>query len=67
MSETEERMAEIHRRVEELDKLLAKNVVPTSASDPRTQSAEEMQYFADRREERQSLITELEELMQDEN
>ena len=63
MTETEERIGEINRRVEELDKLLAKDIAPTSANAPRTQSAEELQYFADRREERQFLLAELEEIL----
>jgi hypothetical protein len=66
MSETDERIAEIHRRVEELDKLLAKNIAYTSADNPSTESFEAMQYFDDRREERQLLLAELEELLKNE-
>ena len=63
LSEPEERIAVIQGRVEELDRLLASHVVPTSANDPRTQSIAEMQYFHDRREERRLLLAELEELL----
>lgn len=65
MSETEERIAEIQSRVEELDKLLAKNIAYTSADNPSTQNFDAMQYFNDRREERRSLLAELEELLQE--
>jgi hypothetical protein len=63
MSETEGRITTIQRRIEELDRLLATHVAPTSANDPRTQSVDEMQYFHDRREERRLLLAELEELL----
>jgi hypothetical protein len=63
MSDIEERINAIQLRVEELDNLLARNAVPTSANNPRTQRIEEMQYFQDRREERTMLLMELEELL----
>ncbi len=54
-----ERIKEIHRRVEELDALLAKYVEPTPADDPRTLTTAEMEYFSDTREERRLLLEEL--------
>jgi hypothetical protein len=66
MSETEERIAGIHRRVEELDELLAKNIAYTPADNPSTQNFEAMQFFNDRREERRLLLAELEELLKNE-
>jgi hypothetical protein len=62
-SEKEERINHIHQRVEELDRLLARFVQPEPADNPRTVNAAELDYFADRREERRLLLEELEGLL----
>jgi hypothetical protein len=62
MDTKEERQEEIHKRVEELDALLAKYIAPTPADNPRNVSQAQMDYFADRREERRLLLEELDRL-----
>jgi hypothetical protein len=63
MAANEERINEIHRRVEELDVLPAQYVVPTSADNPKVVSAGELEYWSDRREERKLLLDELTDLL----
>lgn len=60
-SRTEERIREIDNRVEELDALIGKNIQNTIANDvnsPSVVSESELQYWADRREERRLLLQE---------
>lgn len=63
-SEKEQRINQINQRLDELDRLLAKQVQPSSADHPRTVSAAELDYWADRREERRLLQEELDQLLQ---
>lgn len=58
---TEERIRGIDSRVDELDALIGKNIQSTIANDvnnPALVSESELQYWADRREERRLLLEE---------
>jgi len=63
MDTKEERILELHQRIEALDVILAKHVQPTPADDPQTVSTGELEYFSDRREERRLLLEELDRLL----
>jgi hypothetical protein len=63
MAAKEERINEIHRRIEELDILLAQYVEPTSADNPKVVNAGELEYWSDRRDERRLLLEELDTLL----
>lgn len=60
MSEgNEERIREIDRRLQELDELLAKYIDSTMAYDmnnPRVMSESELQFWTDRKQEREMLL-----------
>lgn len=62
MSTNEDRKRDLHIRLEQLDALLAQHIAPHSADDPRIVGLDEMQYFSDRREEREFILKELEKL-----
>jgi hypothetical protein len=63
MDVKEERITEIHQRVEQLDALLAKHVQGSPADDPQIISAAMLEFFSDRRDERRLLLEELDRLL----
>jgi hypothetical protein len=63
MTAKEDRIWEIHKRVEELDELLGGYAQGIPVDNPRTLSTEELNYWSDRREERRMLLEELEDLL----
>jgi hypothetical protein len=62
MNTREERKKELYTRLEQLDTLLGKHIEPHPADAPQIVGEAQLQYVADRREEREFILKELDEL-----